>query len=93
MEGVIKLCKNEGEIVIIGDINCHFGSEVNIRCTGKTTPQARLMLKMTCKNNIDIIDIGYLGTGPTYTCRRDRVGKSYIDHVLTSKGLYPHEKL
>ncbi len=92
LQGLIKLCKNDGEIVIIGDTNCHFVSEVNIRCTGKTTPQARLMLKMTCKNNIDIIDIGSLGTGPTYIFRRDKVGRSYMDHVLTLKRLYPHVK-
>ncbi len=47
---------------------------------------------MTCKNNIDIIDIGSLETGPTYTFQRDKVGKSYIEHVLTSKSLYPNMK-
>ncbi len=43
LEGVIKLCKNDGEIVIIRDTNCHFGSEVNNRCTSKTTPHTSFL--------------------------------------------------
>ncbi len=53
----------------------------------KTTDQARLMLNMVEKTNIEITDIGPKGKGPNYTYYREKMGNSYIDHVLVSKNL------
>ncbi len=50
LKGVINLSNNDGEIIVIGSTNCHFGQEVTIQCWGKTTDQARLMLNMVVKN-------------------------------------------
>ncbi len=87
LEAVINLCKNDGEIIVIGDTNWHFGKEVNIRCWGKTTDQARLMLNMEEKTNIEITDIRPKGKGLNYTYYREKMGKSYIDHVVVSINL------
>ena len=38
LSSIISKCKLDGEVIIIGDYNCHFGVEMGIRGTGATTP-------------------------------------------------------
>ena len=87
LEGVINLCKLDGEIVVIGDVNCHFGSDVSARCWGQTTSQAKQLMKMVRNQNLTIADISEIGNGPTYSYSKQNIGKSYIDHVIVSQKL------
>ncbi len=76
-----------GEVIVIGDTNTRFGSEVGYRGWGQTTCNARKLL--TCCNNhrLKIVDIGEKGEGPEYTFHVEGVGSSYIDHCIVSERL------
>ncbi len=79
------MCLLNGEVIVIGDTNSHFGSEVGYRCWGQTTCNARKLL--TCCNNhrLKIVGIGEKGEGPEYTFHVEGVGSSYIDHCIVSE--------
>ena len=85
LESLVIDCKSRGEIVIIGDFNCHFGTEAGNRCWGKTTPNAKALLETVNTNELYLIDCDSdFCRGPTYTFYAEGIGKSYIDHVITS---------
>ncbi len=68
LDELVWECLRDGEVVIIGDTNCHFGTEVDVRCWGQTTVNARHLLR-TCDNHrLKIVDISIKGEVPTYTC-------------------------
>ena len=87
LKEVITTYKNYGNTIVIGDINCHFGSGAGLRTWGKTTPQAKKFQRILYECDMEIIDIGNMGQGPTYTFYREGIGKSYIDHVCVSRNL------
>ncbi len=64
---LVRECLRDGEIVIIGDTNCHFGTEVDVRCWGQTTVNARHLLRTYDNHRLKIVDISIDGDGPTYT--------------------------
>ena len=75
-----------GEILILGDMNCHFGEEIGTRGWGKTTKQAKLLLEMTKRHALTIVDMYDVCKGPRYTFLSPK-GKSYIDHFILSDTL------
>ena len=83
----IRQCSLNGEVIVIGDLNCHFGEGVDVRCWGQSTANAHKLLRTCINNNCDIVDIGNKGSGPTYTFYVEGIGKSYIDHCIMSKFL------
>ena len=76
--------KTKGEIVIIGDTNCHFGGGIYPRFSGKTTPNAQKLLRIIYKHNMQIVDGDGRSSGPHYTFAVEGVGQSYIDHCICS---------
>ena len=83
-ETIVK-CQQKGEVIIIGDYNCHYGPEYGSRCWGKTTTNATLLNKIlqACKCQIMDVD-GDICSGPCYSFHVDGVGTSYIDHCAAS---------
>ncbi len=87
LDELVTECLRDGEVVIIGDTNCHFCTEVDVRCWGQTTVNARHLLR-TCDNHrLKIVDISIKSESPTYTFYVEGVGKSYIDHVIVSDSI------
>jgi len=87
LEDAVNKSSKFGEVVILGDFNCHFGDELGSRFWGKTTRNARQMSKMFERNGLVILDKDSNCTGPTYTFNVDGVGSSYVDHIVVSKPL------
>ena len=82
----IEQCKTKGEVVIIGDINCHFGTDIDSRFWGKSTPNAKKMLQEIYKQNLAVVDGQHMCDGPNYTFHVEGVGTSYVDHCIASPG-------
>ena len=83
---VNKCVHSNGELLIIGDMNCHFGKGAGPRCWGKTSNQASEFLKFIERNLMEVVDISQKCVGPCFTYQ---VGckSSYIDHIALSKPL------
>jgi hypothetical protein len=84
LEETVNKCKRNGNVLIIGDINCHFGSNVDVRGWGVTSKQGRGMLQLTERQCLSIIDMGYKCEGPQYTYHSG-ANKSYIDHCIINR--------
>lgn len=85
LSDLISKCKCEGEVIIIGDTNCHFGDEYGDRCWGKTTANGKMLMQMITRHDMKVLDIcSDYCSGPTYTFNVEGVGKSYIDHCIIS---------
>ncbi len=83
VEGALS---NELGIVILGDINAHFGPELGSRGWGHTSPNGVEFARFVARNNLHIADMGPLAYGPTYTFQSQtrHAGESYIDHCIVS---------
>ena len=87
----MDICKNDGEVLIIGDFNCHFGPEHGSRFWGKATQHAKSVINMIDRHGLCIIDGDKtMCEGPNYTFNVDGVGCSYIDHCIVSQTLLTH---
>jgi hypothetical protein len=87
LELLIEYCSHDGEVVVIGDFNAHFGPEYGDRYWGQTTPNGRQVIKMIERQAVAIVDNGNMCTGPNYTFLSPGVGRSYVDHVVVTKAL------
>ena len=81
---IVCECLVKGEVLIIGDLNCHFGAENGSRFWGSSTPNAKKMLQWIVNSNMVIIDAEEHVKGPNYTFNVEGVGRSYIDHCVGS---------
>ena len=91
LEELVSTCQNDGEIMIIGDLNCHFGVEHGDRYWGMTTRNAKTFNDMATRRGLYLMDSeSKLCSGPMYTFNVEGVGCSYIDHCVVSKSLVPH---
>ncbi len=88
LSDLVCKCKQEGEVVIIGDTNCNFGSDVTTRFTGVTTRNAKSLLEMIKLYDLEIFDGCDICRGPMYTFEVEGVGSSYIDHCLGSMAVW-----
>ncbi len=85
LESIVNRCTKEGEIIIIGDTNTHFGCGIAPRFNGTTTKNGKLLNDLTNEYNLHIIDgDDTICHGPTYTFNVEGVGCSYIDHCIVS---------
>lgn len=87
LDVIVNQCKLQGEVIVIGDTNCHFGPEVGPRCWGKTTAQAKKLSNFVMRNELYIVDILASTKGPVYSYKKENIGMSYIDHVIVSNNL------
>jgi len=88
LSDLVARLKHSGEIVIVGDVNCHFGKECGNRCWGKSTRNAKQLMRMVKSCNLEIIDLDdNICTGPSYTFHVDGIGTSYIDHCIVSENI------
>ena len=79
------MCQVEGEVIIMGDMNCHFGSELGNRFNGRSSRNAKLMYDILNVCNLDIVDSNSpLCTGPNHTFKVEGIGSSYVDHCIAS---------
>ena len=70
--------RHEGEFVIIGDTNCHYGPEDRNRCWGKTTPNAKKLMRVLNACNMKMVDLeGSVCTGRSVTFEMEAVGRSH----------------
>lgn len=87
LEELIIKYQQCGHLLVMGDLNCHFGPEVGIRGSGKTSRQAKLLLSATQRNSLTVVDMGPICQGPNYTFFSENIGQSYIDHCIVSNEL------
>ena len=67
LENLIENCKTMGEVVVIGDMNVHFGSEYGGRCWGSTSPNGKRLMSCLKNHDMCVVDIGEKGRGEGYT--------------------------
>ena len=67
LENLIDNCKTMGEVVVIGDMNVHFGSEYGGRCWGSTSPNGKRLMSCLKNHDMCVVDIGEKGRGEGYT--------------------------
>jgi exonuclease III len=87
LNALIQECKQVGEVVVIGDMNCRFSSKMGHRFSGVCLDNGKHMAACLYGNNMSIVDGLALCNGPCYTFCVEGVGKSYIDHVAVTEGL------
>ena len=87
LETTINDCIVDGEVLIIGDMNCHFGEEYGIRGSGKSYGNSRCLMRMIAGYNMQMADIGEKGMGPKYSFY-SALHKTYLDHCAVSEDLY-----
>ena len=73
---LIAACQEKGEVLIIGDTNCHFGKDIHSRFGGQSTQNAKKMMQSITSCNMQIIDGQRICSGPNYTFHVDGVGTS-----------------
>ena len=85
---------NGKNVILMGDWNCQFGTDYIIhgfsRARGKSYRNSRLMFDVITRCDMNVVDMGDMGSGPTYTFFAQRAGtfiKSYIDHCAVSVDL------
>ncbi len=57
LDELVREYLRDGEVVIIRDTNCHFGTKVDVRCWGQTTANARHLLRTFDNHRLKIVDI------------------------------------
>ena len=87
LEKTISDCIVDGEVLIIGDMNCHFGEEYGIRGSGESYGNSRCLMRMVAGYNMQMADIGEKGIGPKYSFY-SALHKTYLDHCAVSEDLY-----
>ena len=86
LSDLIEKCKLTGEVIIMGDLNSHFGPEIGNRFYGKTTKNAKLLNHLINNSELEILDKDHdRCSGPCYTFYVDGVGKSYVDHCIATR--------
>ena len=91
LEELVDVCQNDGDVVIIGDINCHFGPEYGNRFWGNTTTNALYLSHMMEHRGLYLADSdSAICSGPDYSFNVSGVGTSYVDHCVISRSLIPY---
>lgn len=86
LEEMITQYNQSGDVMILGDVNCHFGKECGPRGWGKTTGNAKLLHDLCTRKALTIVDL-HDCCGPKFTYFRENCGMSYIDHCIVSNTL------
>ena len=85
---LIDASQVDGEIIILGDTNCHLGAEVGPRGWGDTTQNAKKLVNMMKRSSLTPVDMLSACSGPNYTYYVEHIGRSYIDHIIISCTLH-----
>ena len=64
LEYIVEQCQHDGNVAIVGDFNCHFGSDCGPRAWGKTTSYASKLKLLTERQSLSIIDLQPICIGP-----------------------------
>ncbi len=89
LESVIEVCSQDGELLIIGDWNAHFGSAYGPRGWGRNSVNANKTVPVMSQRGLTILDLRENVQGPEYTFCGENGAISYIDHCIVSKSLIP----
>ncbi len=76
-----------GDVVIMGDVNAHFGPDFGYRGWGRTSKNASCVSEMMERQGAVIWDVSVNCDGPSYTYCSSSGATSYIDHAIVSKSL------
>ena len=87
LENLIDNCKTMGEVVAIGDMNVHFGSEYGGRCWGSTSTNGKRLMSCLKSHDMCVVDIVEKGIGEGYTFASTN-SMSYIDHCAVFNSLF-----
>lgn len=82
---IIDVCSRDGDVVIVGDWNAHFGEEFGGRAWGKTSKNAKLASVFIEESDMCIVDLLTSCEGPVYTYCGENGSVSYIDHCILPK--------
>ena len=86
LEDLIFEYKNKGNVILIGDTNCHINIGTN-RSWGTTSINGKSLMKIMNRCDMIMVDMQDSTRGPTYTfCSGNR--KSYIDHCAIDIDAY-----
>jgi hypothetical protein len=87
LESVICTLSSKGEVLIVGDLNAHFGAGVGPHTWERTCKSAKLIMKFNDRCMTNVFDVQNPCTGNVYTYMSDKNGCSYIDHIVVSNVL------
>ena len=86
LKDVYEEFRANDQVIIIGDMNVHYGSEYGHRCWGKSSTNANQLMHMFTECDLRLVDIGEKGNGESYTFYSSN-SYSYIDHCAMSSEL------
>lgn len=89
IQNIVDKCSPQGQCVILGDFNVHFGAEYQGRCWGTSSQNANKVMQFIRQNNMCIVDIGDKGSGESYSYSGWH-GNSYLDHCVVSENIVPY---
>ncbi len=69
LESLVDRPDPNGGVIIMGDVNAHFGKEFGGRCWGETSANGLEFAWFTERNSLEIVDIATKSWGPLYTFR------------------------
>ena len=85
LEEMVNDCRSSGEVIIVGDMNSHFGKDLGSRFSGKSTSNATYLNMCIKRCNLIIMDGDKnICSGPCHTFNVPGVGRSYIDHCVAT---------
>ena len=90
LKNVCDFCMRDGEVVCIGDTNCHLSAAYGVRGYGIATAHAKRFASCMSTLNFCIVDLTEKCYGDVFTWKSDDgTRSSYIDHICVSKGIQP----
>jgi len=82
----------QGQVLLIGDWNAHFGVEVGPRAWGTSTRNGKHVQRAMHRHALVPIDLSNLCSGPVHTFCNSQGHSSYIDHCILSASMAPSIK-
>lgn len=85
LEHVIEQCSIDGDVIVMGDFNAHFGQDEQCpRGWGKTSPSGKKLMDMCHRRAMTPVDMNVSCKGPRRTFENERGHVSYVDHCIVS---------
>ncbi len=81
----VAALQSHGVVIVIGDINSHFGSQWGPRGCGLTSRNRNIIRDFLRNNALTCDDLTELCTGPVYTYCKADLSKSYLDLCIISQ--------
>ncbi len=90
LEKYVAALQPHGVVIVIEDINSHFGSECAPHLWGLTSRNGNIMIDFLRNNALECVDVTDLYTGPVYTFYKADLPKSFLDHCIISQSGVQH---